>query len=269
MDFNEILKTLQPKMIDAALKLLGAIAIWVIGRGLIRFVIKVVADGMTRRHVDSTLVGYLRNTVGVLFTVLLGLAIAGFLGIETTSFAAFIAAFGFAVGAAWSGMLGNFAAGAFLVVLRPFKVGDFIAGGSVTGTVEEIGLFVTTINTADNVRTFVGNNKIFSDNIQNFTANPFRRVDLTAPLAHTVDPQAAIAQLQAGLAKIPNVAAVPAPSVTILTYAAWGCLLAVRPSCHNNHYWQVYFDTNRLIQSTLGSAGFPKAEVPIEPPSGM
>jgi small conductance mechanosensitive channel len=81
---------------------------------------------------------------------------------------------------AWAGLLSNFAAGAFLLVLRPLKVGDFITAGGVTGTVHELGLFVTTLHTPDNVLTFVGSNKIFSDTIQNFTANPFRRVDLTA-----------------------------------------------------------------------------------------
>ncbi|MBS1831653.1 MAG: mechanosensitive ion channel family protein [Acidobacteria bacterium] len=261
MDWNSLRQNLEPKLIDAGLKLLTALVIWIIGRLIIRFLVNVVANGMDKRKIDSTLVRYMRNTASVLFTVLLGLAIAGFLGIETTSFAAFIAAFGLAVGAAWSGMLANFAAGAFLVVLRPFKSGDFISGGGITGTVEEIGMFVTTINTPDNVRTFVGNNKLFSDNIQNYSANPSRRVDLTAPLARAEDPNAVIAKLQAGLAAIPNVLKDPAPSVTILTFTSWGCILAVRPNCHTDHYWQVYFDTNELIRKTLGTAGFPPAEV--------
>lgn len=92
----------------------------------------------------------------------------------------------------WGGMLSNLAAGAFLVFLKPFKVGDFISAGDVTGTVKEIGLFSTTIDTPDNSCTFVGNNKIFTGNIQNFAANPYRRVDRKVRLHHDVDPARAI-----------------------------------------------------------------------------
>ena len=89
---------------------------------------------------------------------------------------------GVAIGVAWGGLLANFAAGAFLVFLRPFKVGDFVTVGGVTGTVDAIGLFGTTLNTPDNVVTIVGNNKVFSDTIQNYSANPYRRIDLTATI---------------------------------------------------------------------------------------
>src|SRR5262249_17516515 len=158
----------------------------------------------------------LGSTLSVLLNVALVVAILGYFGVETTTFAALIAGAGVAIGAAWGGLLANFAAGAFLVVLRPFKVGDFVAAGGVTGTVEEIGMFPTTINTADNVRTFVGNNKIFGDTIQNFSANPYRRVDLVAQLHSTVDHRAAITLLKDRVAKIENVIATPPPVVEIL-----------------------------------------------------
>jgi small conductance mechanosensitive channel len=146
------------------------------------------------------------------------------------------------------------------VILQPFKVGDFITAAGITGTVEAIGLFATTLNTPDNVKTIVGNGKIFGDTIQNFSANPYRRVELTAQLAHGVDPQAAIALLKPALAQVPNVIAEPAPDVEILTFNLSGPVLAVRPYCNNQHYWQVYFDTNRLIRDTFAHAGFPVPE---------
>ena len=116
------------------------------------------------------------------------LGILGYFGIQTTSFAALIAGAGLAIGAAWSGMLGNFAAGAFMLVLRPFKVGDFVGIAGVVGTVHELGLFGTTIVTPDNVMTILGNGKIFAETIQNFSALPVRRVDLKAQLVAGVDP---------------------------------------------------------------------------------
>jgi len=154
-------------------------------------------------------------------------------------------------------LLANFAAGAFLIVLRPFKVGDFVTMAGITGTVTEIGLFATTINTPDNVSTVIGNNKIFGDNIQNFTHNPFRRVDLKCQLAGAADHQMAMQLLRERIAAIPNVIAEPGVDVEILEFTLVGPVLAVRPYCHNDHYWQVYFDTNRVIREALAEAGFP------------
>jgi small conductance mechanosensitive channel len=156
---------------------------------------------------------------------------------------------------AWSGLLSNFAAGAFLILLRPFKVGDFIEAGGVIGTVQEIGLFVTAVDTMDNVRVFVGNNAVFSGNIKNFHTNEYRRVDLVAQLPHGVDPRGAIEQLKAALDKIPNT--VNKADVEILEFNLAGPVLAVRPYVHNDHYWQVYFDTNNAIRDVFTEAGYP------------
>ncbi|HUK42186.1 MAG TPA: mechanosensitive ion channel family protein, partial [Candidatus Acidoferrales bacterium] len=174
--------------------------------------------------------------------------------------AAILAAAGIAIGMAWSGLLSNFAAGAFMIILRPIKVGDFVTVAGVTGTVKEIGLFVTAVNTLENVLTIVGNNKIFSDTIQNFSSNPYRRVDRMAQLNHSVDHNVAIRLLKERLAKIPNVVADPPPDVEILDFNLAGPVLAVRPYCHTDHYWQVYFDTNRAIREAFGAAGFPAPE---------
>ena len=244
-------------LIAVGLKLIGALVFWIVGRWLIKFAIGLLTRSLKKTTVDPTLVIYLKSTVGVLLNVVLVVAILGFFGIETTSFAALLAAAGIAIGAAWSGLLAHFAAGAFLVILRPFKVGDFVTVGGVTGTVQEVGLFVTKLNTMDNVMTIVGNNTIFSDKIQNFSTNPYRRVDLVAQLDNTVEPNQAIALLKEQLAAIPNVLIDPVPDVEILEFTPMGPVLAVRPYCSNDDYWQVYFDTNKVIRDGFGQAGFP------------
>lgn len=257
MNTTQILDNIVNIVIAAGMKILAAAALYLIGRWLIGLVVKLMRRALDNQRVDPTVQRYLSNIISVMLNIALVVAILGYFGVETTTFAALLAGAGIAIGAAWGGLLTNFAAGAFLVVLRPYKVGDLITAAGVTGTVTEIGLFVTTIMTPDNVQTFVGNNKIFSDTIQNFSASAYRRVDLTARIDHSVNHDEAIKLLKDGLGKIPNVAASPAPDVEILQLAADGPVLCVRPYCHTDHYWQVYFDTNRLILESFTAAGYP------------
>jgi small conductance mechanosensitive channel len=237
-------------------RILGAAAVWIVGSWFVRLIAAAFGRTLAARKVDPTLGRYLEASANVLMRILVLIAVFGVLGIETTSFAALIAAVGIAIGAAWAGLLANFAAGIFLMTLRPFKVGDMITVAGVTGDVREIGLFVTALDTADNVRIYVGNNKIFSDTIHNYTTNPHRRVDLKAQIAHGVDPHDAIRRLAERVARIPNVISQPAPSIEILEFNPMGAVIAVRPFCHNNHYWQVYFDTNKAINDVCGEAGY-------------
>jgi small conductance mechanosensitive channel len=259
-NFTAMMQTVTAVLTAVGLKILGAIVLWMIGRWLISLSLSLIGSALRKQKIDPTLIRYIHSGVGALLNIVLVVAILGFFGVETTSFAALIAAAGVAIGMAWSGLLSNFAGGVFLVILQPFKVGDFVTVAGVTGTIEEIGLFATTLNAPDNVKTIVGNGKVFGDTIQNFSANAYRRVELTAQLAHGVDPQEAVALLKPAIAKVPNVLAAPAPDVEIITFNLAGPVLAVRPYCNNAHYWQVYFDTNRLIRDTFTQAGFPVPE---------
>jgi small conductance mechanosensitive channel len=260
MDVNQIMETVTTIGVAFGLKALGAIVIWVVGRYLIHLAVHLVGSALERQRVDPTVLRYLGTVISVTLNIILVVAILGYFGVETTTFAAIMASAGVAIGLAWSGLLSNFAAGAFMIVLRPIKVGDFVTVAGVTGTVKEIGLFVTAINTLENVLTIVGNNKIFADIIQNYSVNPYRRVDLKAQLNHGVDHSAAIRLLRERVAKIPNVKPDPLPDVEILEFNLAGPVLAVRPYCHTDHYWQVYFDTNRVIREAFGAAGFPAPE---------
>jgi small conductance mechanosensitive channel len=260
-DLDSIVETGTALLTALGLKVIGALIAWLVGRALIKFGVRLMTAALNRQRIESTLTRYTGNIVNVGLTIALIVALLGYFGVETTSFAALAAGVGVAIGAAWAGLLSNFAAGAFLVVLRPFKVGDYVKVSGVEGTVREIGLFSTTIETADHVVAFVGNTKIFSDIIHNYSASPTRRVERTAQLAHNVDVKDAIRRLKEAVSKIPNVAKTPAPVVEIVDFTTRGPVLAVRPYTHNDHYWQVYFDTNRAICDTFGEAGYP---VPTE-----
>jgi small conductance mechanosensitive channel len=257
MDMQAVQTFLSTTAIDLFVKLVAAIFFWVAGRWLITRVISLIQSGMSRNSVDPTLTKYLGSIVAIVLNIALVLGILGYFGIQTTSFAAMLAGAGVAIGAAWSGLLGNFAAGAFMLILRPFKVGDAVSVGGVTGTVHELGLFGTTLITADNVMTLVGNNKIFGDTVQNFSALPVRRVDREAQLSGGVDPLDAIERFKAAVAKIPNVSQDRPPEVHLLDINLNGPVICVRPYTANEHYWQVYFDTNEMMVRVCKEAGWP------------
>ena len=268
MNVETILTFISTQGVDFVLKILGALAAWIVGRWLIGLALRGMGLALERgKKVDATLANYLKSILGVLLNVVLVVAILDIFGVKTTSFAAMLAGAGLAIGAAWGGLLAHFAAGVFMQVLRPFKVGDFVQAGGTTGTVHEIGLFGTTIITPDNVMTIVGNNKVFSESIQNFSSLPVRRVDCVAKVANSVDPLDAIARLKAAVVLIPNVATTPAPDIEIMQFTPEGPLLCVRPYTHTDHYWQVYFDTHKAVVATFGAAGYPVPETPITPRS--
>jgi small conductance mechanosensitive channel len=264
MDISQLIAKVKVHFVPLAItfgwRLLGAIAVWVIGRFIIRVLRRGTQHAAQRRKMDPTLLRYLDSALNTALQFLLVIALLGIFGVETTAFAGLLAAAGVAIGMAWSGLLANFAAGLFMIFLRPFKVGDFVTVAGVTGDVEALGMFVTTIHSPDNIRVYVGNSKIFSDIIQNFSVNPYRRVELTAQLPHGVDPKDAIRRLKARLSTLPHVEKDPAPQVDVISFTLAGPVLAVRPCTHNKTYWDVYFATNLAIAEEFAVAGYPVPE---------
>jgi len=245
-------------------KIAGAIAIWVIGGWVIRFAVGITRRTLLKGGMQTGLVGYVGSALSITLRVLLLLAILGLFGIETTSFAALIAGAGLAIGASVSGVLGDIAAGLFLQGTRPFKTGDYVHVGDVEGTVVEMGMLMTSILTPDHVQTLVPNGKLFGDTIKNFSAQPYRRVELVAQLDNSADVSRAIALLKEGAAAIPNQYPGMPADVEVLEFSERGPRLAVRPYTHTDHYWQVYFDTNRMIVDVLGGNGFPVPRIPVQ-----
>ena len=244
-------------------KLVGAALLWIFGGWLIGLGLRLLRRVMRGGSLDPTLVNYLINIIGVVLKVVLVVAILGFFGIETASFAALLAGAGVAIGAAWSGMLGNFAAGVFLQIFRPISVGDYIEGAGVEGTVDDVSMFVTKITSIDNVMVVVGNGKLFNDNIKNYSATSYRRVDLLAQLDSSADVGKAINLLKQGILNVPNQANGMDADVEVLEFTERGPCLAVRPYANIKDYWQVYFDTNRMIVDVLGNASFPVPRIPV------
>lgn len=257
IDLDRIQEILVTAATDIGLKILAAIALWVIGRWLIGVSQKLIRVALEKQQFDPTLLRYVHSIVSITLNVLLVIGILGYFGIQTTSFAALIATAGIAIGAAWAGLLSNFAAGVFLIVLRPFKVGDVITASGITGTVKEIGIFSSTINTSDHVVTIIGNNKILSDNIQNFSSSEYRRVDLKYQISSATNPEEAIRLLQVKLSEIPKVLSEPPIEINILEFNLVGPVLAVRPYCNNADYWSVYFEVNRVMAKAFVEAGYP------------
>ena len=256
MKFEDLQKNLTTTATDIGFRVIGAILIWIVGRWIIGMLVRLASAGLTRQKMDATMQRYILSTVSGLLNIVLVISILGQFGVQTTSFAAVIAAMGFAIGTAWSGLLSHFAAGVFIILLKPFQVGDLIDAGGILGNVVEIGPFVTKINTLDNVLTMIGNNKIFSGNIQNFSANAYRRVDITHTFNHTVNPKEVMTLLTERISAIPNVLKTPAPDVEILEFSTSGVTMVVRPYCDNANYWQVYFDTNRVIAEFSSEKGY-------------
>ena len=149
MNINTWTSALMPIVAAVGFKIVGGLVLYMIGRWLISAAIGLLSRVLTARNLDPTLQRYIANILGVALNIVLVVAILGYFGVETTSFAALLAGLGLAVGAAWSGLLANFAAGAFLIIFRPYKVGDYVVAGPVEGTIVEIGLFNTLIAAPD------------------------------------------------------------------------------------------------------------------------
>ncbi|NOK12217.1 mechanosensitive ion channel family protein [Corallococcus exercitus] len=238
------------------LKVIGALFIWFIGRAVIGGFRKVLDMGLQRRQLDATLIRYVGSLFTGTLTLMLIVGILGVMGVETTSFAALIAAAGIAIGAAWSGLLANFAAGVFLLVLRPFRVGEEIEAGGVVGIVQEIGLFVTTLDTSDNVRIAVGNNQMFSDNIVNFSHHPHRKLTVKVPLMHGVDVRVLQQALLDRMPSVTGVQAKPVPQVEIAEFTLQGPVLAVCIFCKPTEYNDTQANVGDAIAETLFVAGY-------------
>ena len=246
--FGELLKPLT----NSIWNVVGAIVVLIVGFWVIGWLDGIISKAIKKNDkIDETLSKYIRTVSKVLMQILLVIACMGLLGIQTTTFAALLGAAGVAIGMAWSGLLSNFAAGAFLLFLRPFKVGDTISVNGVTGTVFEIGVFSTTIDTLDKIRTVVGNNAVLTNTIQNFSSNAVRRVDITFQAPAGTDIDKLTKDLKTEVLKCEGVLNTPEPECTITEFKPMGPMMQLRPYCKASDYWKVYHNTSYMLCKKL------------------
>lgn len=262
---ENILARLQEFGTTYGLKIVAAVLIVFVGRLVALGVKKLLRKIMLKSKVDETLVSFTTNLGYVTLLAFVIIAALGQLGIQTTSFIAIVGAAGLAIGLALQGSLSNFAAGVLMIIFKPFKVGDFIEGGGVSGMVKEIGIFTTVMNSPDNKMIIVPNAKITSDNIINYTANDCRRVDIVAGVGYGDDLDKVRNVLEDILSGDRRILKDPAPTIGVLELANSSVNFAVRPWVKTEDYWAVFFDTQESIKKRFDaeniSIPFPQQDV--------
>lgn len=238
-----------------AVSLATAIVIYLAGAWAAGLIRKVVVNSLNRRGTDQTVVAYLANIVHGLLLVLVIVTALGQLGIPTAQFAALIAAAGLAIGLALQGNLSNFASGFLLVFFRPFKRGDYLAAAGTEGTVEEIGIFTTTLHTLDNKKVVVPNSAITGGNITNFSANPKRVVIVPCTVGGTNPPDKVRATLLGAATGNPHLLADPAPVAVLANLGENKYTMELRAWCDPEKYWPAQFSLNESAKKALDEAG--------------
>jgi len=255
MNMNKLLETGTEFITTYGIKVVGAIVIWIIGSWIIKKITKVTGNVMTKSGYDPSLQKFLLNLIGWGLKILLILAILGQLGVETTSFAAILAAAGLAVGLALQGSLANFAGGVLLMIFKPIKIGDLIEAQDAIGVVKEIEIFTTKIITPDNKLVIIPNGTLSNGNIINYTEEGKIRVDLTFGVSYDADIKQTKDVLMSVLTSVDNVLLDPSPTVNVSGLGESSVDFAVRPWCKPEHYWDVYFDTTENVKVALDKAG--------------
>ena len=238
----------------AGSKLILALLIWIIGSMVVKKVIKMIMNMKSAEKLEPTVKSFLGNFLKVVLYVVLVLSIIGVLGVPMASVVAVLAACGLAVGMSLQGSLANLAGGIMLMIFRPFKVGDYISGAGDEGIVQELGLFYTELLTLDNKRVMIPNGALMNANIQNFSAEERRRVDLTFNLTGGRDINEVKSIIENTMLANSKVLKDPAPFANPLEGVPGGLAYTARAWVNSADYWDVYFDLMREIPTALGEA---------------
>ena len=252
---EKYLDALKNLLIEYSPKILTALAILIIGLFIISLIIKMTKKVMRKRGVDETLQKFLANLLGWILKILLFVSVVAKLGVETTSFAAILAAAGLAIGLALQGSLSNFAGGALIMIFKPFKVGDLIEAQGEIGAVKEIEIFTTKLIGLSNKEIIIPNGALSNGNILNYTSLETRRVDLVIGVSYDADIKQTKEVLMNVIKSHPKVLKNPEPTVNVSELADSSVNFAVRPWCKSADYWDVYFGITEACKLALDKVG--------------
>lgn len=237
-------------------RLLPAVLIFLIGRLIVRLITAAAERLLAKGGMDETLAKFMGNIISAVLTIVVVLAALQSLGVETTSFAAILAAAGFAVGLALQGSLGNFAAGVMIIMFRPFSVGDYIEAGGTSGVVEEIQLFHTVMKTFDNIRIIVPNGSMTSSNITNYSANDTRRINLVIGCSYDDDLPSVKRFLEEIVSSDERILEEPEATVAVDSLGESSVDFVVRPWVNSSDYGATRWDLIERIKLGFDERGF-------------
>lgn len=265
---EEVLNTVYEYLATWGLKVVAALVILIVGKIAAKIIANLAEKAAVKAKVDETLAKFARHVCYATLMVVVIIAVLGKLGVQTTSFITVIGVTGLAVGLALQGSLSNLAAGFLMIMLKPFKVGDFVEAAGENGTVEEIQILNTILKTLDNVKVIVPNSKITSENIRNYTANGIRRVDLVIGVSYEDDLKKAKEVMEGVLNRAEKVLDEPVPTVAVCELGDSSVNFVVRPWVNSADYWDVYFDVTTKVKIALDENGisipFPQRDVHIK-----
>ena len=265
MDYRAFFTDMLNDGVWILLKLLLALAIYLVGRWIVKRIVHLLDMAFERRRVDVSLRMFVRNAVKVVFSLVLVLIVVQTLGVNVTSVIALFSAATLAIGMALSGTAQNFAGGVMILLMKPYRVGDFISAQGQSGTVREIKLFSTVITTGDNQTIYIPNNSIATAIIDNYSTADLRRVDWTVGISYGDSVETARKALLEILAADSRVLREPAPVVWVAALADSSVNLSIRAWVRNADYWDVFFQNNELFYNRLPEHGisfpFPQMDV--------
>jgi small conductance mechanosensitive channel len=262
---EETIKQIQSLVAAYGLQVLGALATLIVGIWLAKWMAKIAGKVLNKRNVDPTLTKFAVSLVKVALIAFVIISAISQVGIETTSFVAVIGAAGLAVGFALQGSLSNFASGVMLIIFKPIKVGDYIEGGGGAGSVESIGIFVTTLTTPDNKVIYIPNSTLTGSNIVNYSAKDKRRIDMVFGIGYSDDIDKAKSVINSILDGDSRILKDPAPQIVVAELADSSVNFNVRPWVSSADYWDVYFKVTEQIKKKFDeqniSIPFPQRDV--------